>query len=243
LPHADLSTEECLAELSPSEDAAACQSCGAHTGTNPTDQLMFVNEYALLYKGLLIRQSRHCSLATINGDGELHRIRLSGSDRTRCTANEMFDETNEDIVYFPEQPSDGPTTSSAGVTRLPSFACYKFNRSEIAKNLSPNEAGWVKRARISKRGIFIPTATGDAAAMGAAKALLQAAAAARWVDPATANVDVSLIVLSVEYGMVTEITLSCNFHLGGHIETNFHMRSMSPSMLTPVYGWTTRWEP
>jgi hypothetical protein len=126
---------------------------------------------------------------------------------------------------------------------LPSFACYNFNRSEIAGSLPADEAAWVNRARISKGEIFIPTASADPAAMGAAKALLQAAAAARWADPATASVDVRFIVMSVEYGVITEVVLRCDFHLGGHIKTDFNMRSMSPSMLTPIDGWTTRWEP
>ena len=254
LPPASLSAEECRAAL-PSDAAAAvddsvCQSCSPVAGMdglrNSTDELTFVNEYALLYKGILIRQKRHCQIASINADGELHRITYrehQGQQQgSSCISNEMFDETDEDIEYF----SSGGGGGERDV--LPAFECYRFDRTSIAAagNLSAREATWAQRARIGKDAIFIPTQTGNAAALTAARALLTAASAAQWADPATAAVDVSFIVMSIQYGVVTEVKLTCDYHLGGHIVTGFRMRSISASMLDGWSGWShwlLRWEP
>ena len=238
-PRATLSTEECRAALPLGVGDDACQSCESEVGTNSTGRLIFVNDYALLYKGILIRQTRHCTLATIGGNGELDRIRLPESERSTCKDNAMFTQTDADIEYASEHSGRSNGTSPT----LPSFACYDFDRWAFANQSSADEASWVARTRIGKEEIFIPTGNGDPSAMAAAKAVLQTLVADQWIDPATASVDISFIVMSMQYGVVTEVQLTCDFHLGGHMKTDFSMRSMSPSVLVPYDGWTSRYEP
>ena len=79
-----------------------------------------MNEYALLYKGILIRQKRHCQIASINADGELHRITYrehqGQQQSSRCRSNEMFDETDEDIEYFSSGGGGGERDVLQGCT-------------------------------------------------------------------------------------------------------------------------------
>eukprot|EP01045_Picozoa_sp_COSAG04_P029196 COSAG04_NODE_4736_length_1918_cov_2.150632_1_plen_495_part_01 len=254
------STAQCRAALgdtASAEDSAGCDTCDNATGEQH-DELTFINEYALLYQGILIRQTPHCQLATIDSSGELHREQLF-SDDVECKTNSEFVETDQDITYF-------PGTGSESV--LPGRGCYDFDLASLAASRNDSEAMWIRRARVTKEHIFIPTATGHHAAIAAGQAVLQAASDARWADPSTAQVEISFLIMSVQYGMLTEVSLTCDYHLGGvrrsktpaplcfassfltmslaqHVETDFSMRSMSAGMLNTWRGWYRwqRWEP
>jgi hypothetical protein len=71
----------------------------------------------------------------------------------------------------------------------------------------------------------------DLELMKAAQSILSKAEADLWLDASTARVDVEFLALSIEYGLLTEIKLSIELHLGGSSTVSYTMRSVSGNVI------------
>lgn len=216
--------------------SASCGTCGEpvnqqhdgpHGSTTATghSDLTFLNEYELLYQGVVIRQKPHCAMVSVHpsvdGGYLFHRSARPGVD---CKESTQFKQVSRKI------------TASMSDHSIPAQGCYRFDLEELRHRESTpaDQRDWIRRARMTKSEIFIPTSTVNASALDAAQTLLEFAKEARWVDPTTAEVEVSFLVMSLEYAMLSEVALKCEFHLGGYVETDFSMRSTVASVFEPV---------
>ena len=194
---------QCLAALGPAEEwaeragewtdrAEECAHCGA--GLNTTSKLeTYIDEYTLLFEGLRIRQTLHCELASINAKGHLHRLQHHSASRLfrSCELNAMFAETDDDVDYY--RPSNRPREE------VPPAGCYEFGVESVAAGTgSAEERKWLRKSKYTRREIFLPLRAGQAAPLAAAQALLNATSNSEWADPATAIVDASFMVMSLE---------------------------------------------
>eukprot|EP01043_Picozoa_sp_COSAG02_P067634 COSAG02_NODE_10940_length_1828_cov_1.215732_2_plen_296_part_00 len=175
--------------------------------------------------GVVIRQRPHCAMASVHrsvdGGYLFHR---SARPRVDCKESTQFKQVSRRI------------TGSMSDHSIPARGCYRFDLEELRHRESTpaDQSDWIRRARMTKSEIFIPTSTVNASALDAAQTLLEFAKEARWVDPTTAEVEVSFLVMSLEYAMLSEVALRCHFHLGGYVETDFSMHSTVASVFEPV---------
>ena len=213
------------------EDARRdCETCDGVQAPLVADELTFVENYELLYQGVLIRQVPHCAFASIKGvGGEVFR-RHTGAKY--CKKSNLFDKAAPKIFSEDSLVDGNGTDSKAG--RMPGYGCFTFDLQKLrdSPTIPADQREWIDRTRMSKREIFLPTSNSPAA-LEAAKQVLRKAKDSQWVDPSTATVEVIFLVMSLEYGMLTQVKLSIDFQLGGYVETSFAMHSAMPNIFDP----------
>ena len=210
-----------------------CDTCNIVQEPSRIGDLTFVNEYELLYQGIVLRQIPHCTLAAIKGvDDELFRRHTEVKD---CKQSTQFDKVSAKAFFTAESLDGDDSTDDTNAGRLPAYGCFKFDLQQLRDDpTTPTEQReWIDRARMDKKEIFLSSSSASPAALEAAKTVLRKAAESQRVDPSTATVEISFLIMSLEFGMLTEIVLKCDFHLGGYVKTGFTMRSVVPSIFEP----------
>ena len=102
---------------------------------------------------------------------------------------------------------------------------------ELADKHSSELRQWILRSHIDKMVVYIPCSSTSRVAARAAQATLSKAQTDMWIDASTARVDVEFLALSVQYGLLTELKLSFELHLGGGTTVSYKMRSVSGNVI------------
>ena len=236
LQEVDFNSTECMRQFSESsinsnitsEFTAQCNECDLTETVKNEDgaeQLIYFDRATVLFSGLSLRQASHCSLATVGGrTGKLRsRSYLGGQTppylvpTLPCVESPLFANAR-DIV--------------APSVHLPPRACYRpTNLTALAETQPVELRQWVLRSHVDKMVVYVPCSSTSLDAARAAQATLATVKSGLWADASTARVDIEFLALSIEYGLLTEVQVSLDFHLGGSTTARYKMRSVSGNVI------------
>jgi len=239
LQQVDFNSTECMRQFSDSSInsdvngmvTAQCNECDRMEGgkvppKDGAETLTYLDRATVIFSGLSLRQASHCSLATVGG-------------RTGKLSSRGYMDDQEQPYLVPTLPCVGsPLFASASArmfasaSHLPPRACYKqTNMTALAASHPVKLRQWILRSHVSKMVVYVPLSSTSADAMAAAQVTLDTVRDGLWMDASTARVDIEFLALSTQYGLLTEVQLLIDFHLGGSTSARYKMRSVSGNVI------------
>eukprot|EP01047_Picozoa_sp_COSAG01_P051618 COSAG01_NODE_5347_length_4319_cov_122.319431_2_plen_347_part_00 len=198
----------------------------------PAAPVSFINGHSILFDGITITQTRRCQVSALDGSGQLIKLLpiVMPDDRPDpCIEDSFFLQATHDIKF------------SAVRQSMPPMRCYSFVDEMDRLNTSAaneQERQYLSRCSLHKHKIYLPGLTRNVSAVNMAKNVLNAATDLQWADAATARIEVSFIVMAIEYGMTTQIVFTLDSLLGGQTKMKGSLKSVTAACMQRGTNWS-----
>ena len=194
--HHEKRCDECDAIMAKQEGARGRSNVTA----NRSMELIFVDAYTVLFSGITVRQAAHCSLASLDRATGLLRRQSNNDERG------AFDPDNPNLPCVPSELFNAKE-AQAQKTKLPPHSCYSaVNMTAFAETMPVDQRPWITSSSIDKNAFFIPCSSTTMSARDAAQSTLGKVQEIQWMDATTAAVQIKFMVLSQQYGLLTDVS-------------------------------------